>query len=102
MALPPAVIAVAADPAQRPVHQEGDQQQDHRERDREVEVALAGLEHGGGGEHARGAADVAAQHHGGAHLGDHARAAITAQHRQSRLDGSTQSICSREAPSPSI
>src|SRR4030095_12513791 len=60
------------DEAERPVHQERDQQQDHRERDRNVEVALAGLEYRGGGEHARGAADVAAKHHGGAHLGDHA------------------------------
>ena len=53
-----------------PVHEEGQGEQDERERDRHVEVPLAGLEHGGGRQHPRLSPDVAADHQRGAHLRD--------------------------------
>src|SRR5712691_3676113 len=63
--------AALLDPRQRPIHEEHERKEDERQRDRDVEIALAGLEHGGRREHPGRALDVAADHEGGAHFGNH-------------------------------
>src|SRR5881397_123797 len=52
------------------VHEQGEHQQDHAERQRQPEFALSGVERDGGGQGTRRAADVPADDHGRADLRD--------------------------------
>src|SRR5215469_11333694 len=58
------------DPRQRPVYQEGQGEEDHGERDGDVEVTLRRLQHGRRRQHPRLTSDVPANHQGGPDLGD--------------------------------
>src|SRR5207247_2239116 len=75
------------DRGERPVDEENEGQQEERERDRHVEVPLAGLEHHRGRERTRLPLDVATDHHRRADLGDDATEPRHdgGEHRQPRL-----------------
>src|SRR5260370_29346657 len=62
-------MAAPLEALQRHVHEQREDEEDHAERERQTEVALARVEGDGGGERAGLAPDVAAYRHGGADLG---------------------------------
>src|SRR5207244_8192555 len=64
-------MTLALEHLQGDVDEQREHQQDDAERERQPEVALAGVERDGRGEGPGRAADVAADHHGGADLRDH-------------------------------
>src|SRR5213596_2916430 len=84
------------------VHEQGEHQQDHAERQRQPEFALSGVERDGGGQGTRRAADVPADDHGRADLRDDvAEGGVMTAARAKRASRATAQAV-RQADAPSV